>query len=459
MAGVGFSLRALGAERSYASVAERYGAAALISSGPWLLSILTLLFLGSVGRMWGAEPRELERFQVSVTWLFAGSLLWTGPLQLMFTRFCADLEYRNKRGHILPNLIGVLSGCAACSAALALALWPLFPDETLAVKVALTVAFVVLCQVWLAVLVLQSVRAHRAVLASFGAGYAVTLLACLANAHSGVAGLLLGFTVGQAALLFVALSVLYRALPSDADVGFQFAERKALLPELGVIGAAYNLAVWADKLIFWLNPATSRSVLGPFCASEVYDLPIFLAYLTSVPAMAVFLLRVETDFAERHAAFYGGVRDGATLERLEALHAGLTSAARRALADILRVQVVTLIVSFAAGGLLLRAFHISSLHLPLFYIDVTGVALQVILLAVTSMLFYLDKRREVLVLTVVLLLCNVTFTSLTQRLGPLFYGYGFAVATGLTSLYGILRLDRSFAQLVRDTFMGQPVRL
>jgi uncharacterized membrane protein len=340
---------------------------------------------------------------------------------------------------------------------LALALWPLFAAETLLFKLALTIAFVVLCQVWLAVLVVQGIRAHRAVLASFAAGYLITFGACLVCARYGAAGLLFGFAVGQASLLFVALAILYQRLPSLYEVSFGFLQRKALLPELGLIGFAYNLGVWADKLIFWLNPATSRSVLGPFCASEVYDLPIFLAYLTSVPAMAVFLLRVETDFAEHHAAFYSGVRDGATLQRLEMLNAALTGAARRAIVDIVRVQVITLILCSAAGSLLLRAFGISELHLPLFYIDATGVSLQVVLLAVTSMFFYLDKRREVLVLTLVLLTCNATFTWLSAQLGPLFYGYGFALATGVASLYGILKLDRTFAHLVRDTFMLQPV--
>lgn len=458
MAGVGFSLRTLSADRSYTSVAERYGAAALISSGPWLMSILTLLFIGTVGKRFGAAPAELERFQVTVTWLFAASLLWTGPICLMFTRFCADLEYLKQLDRVLGNLLGALTLCAVASSLLALALWPLFARETLAFKLSLSCAFVVLCQVWLAVLVVQGVRAHRSVLASFAVGYAVTFAACLGFADHGAGGLLFGFALGQASLLFVALWVLYRRVPSVDEVAYRFLERRALLPELGLIGFTYNLGVWSDKLMFWLNPTTSRSVLGPLRASEVYDLPIFLAYLTSVPAMAVFLLRVETDFAEAHAAFYAGVRDGATLDRLETLNASLTASARRAIVDIVRVQFITLILCSAAGGLLLRAFGISTLHLPLFYIDATAVALLVLLLAVTSMFFYLDRRREVLVLTLSLLICNVTFTWLTQQLGPLFYGYGFAIAAGVTSLYGILKLDRTFGHLVRDTFMLQAVR-
>jgi uncharacterized membrane protein len=457
MAGVGFSLKALQSDGSYWRLIQRYGAAGLISSGPWLLSISTLLLLGVVGKHLSFVPGDFQRFQVSVTWLFASSLLWTGPWQLMFTRFTADREFLAEHGEIVPNLIGALALCGMASAALAGACWGLFSAESLAFKVALSGAFVVLCQVWLVVIVLNGVRAHGSVLGCFCAGYAVTFGACMLMAQYGAAGLIAGFAIGQATLLFVALSVLYERLPSVREISFRFAERRALMPELGLIGLLYNLGVWIDKLIFWLNPATSRSVVGPLCASEVYDLPIFLAYLTSVPAMAVFLVRVETDFAEHHAAFYAAVRDGAPLLRLEALRDELTSAARRGIADILRVQGIALLISCASGRALLRAFGISELHLPLFYIDATGVALQVVLLAVTSMFFYLDRRGAVLFLTGLLVVSNGTLTWLTQWLGPEFYGYGFACATGLTSLLGVLKLDRSFTHLVRDTFMLQPV--
>lgn len=43
------------------------------------------------------------------------------------------------------------------------------------------------------------------------------------------------------------------------------------------------------------------------------------------------------------------------------------------------------------------------------------------------------------------------------RLGPAFYGYGFALSMGLTGLVGLVWLDRSFRRLLQDTFMRQAV--
>lgn len=457
MAGVGFSLKSLSGDETYTGLVRLYGTAGIISSGPWLLSILTLLFIGVLGQSMVPEPLALERFQVSVTWLFAASLIWTGPLQLMFTRFTADREFLGEQDQTLPNLVGALALSGAASAVLASLCAGLFPYETTEFKVVLGSAFVVLCQVWMVVIVLTGLRAHLQVLASFAFGYAVTFVACLWLSRFGETGLLGGFAIGQATLLFFALRVLYKQMPARSEVSFRFARRGSLYFELGLVGVLYNLGIWIDKLIFWWNPATSRIVLGPLRSSEVYDLPIFLAYLTIVPGMAVFLVRVETDFAECHRAFYSAVRDGAPLLRIEALRDAMTDSARRGVIDIVRVQGITLGGVTLIGPLLLRFFGISELHLPLFYIDAAGVALQVILLAVTSMFFYLDRRRAVTALTLLLLFSNALLTWLTQQLGPEYYGFGFAVAMAITSLAGLFVLSRTFAHLVRDTFMLQPV--
>ena len=353
-------------------------------------------------------------------------------------------------------MLALLGITGVASAALATCVMPLFGAGQVLLKIVLGTAFVSLSELWLVVAVLGGVRAHGQVLACFALGYAITFVASLSLARFGELGLLAGFALGQAGVLFCGLYVLARHAPESREAAWQFMRRDAIYLELGLIGFVYNLAVWIDKLLFWLNPACSRQVLGPLRASEVYDLPTFLAYLTIVPGMAVFLVRVETDFAERHAAFFAAIENGAALVRIEALSDELTAAAQRALFDIARVQGIALAACFAFGPSVLRLCGISELHLPLFYIDALGVMLQVLLLAVMSMLFYLDRRRTASVLAMLLLGTNLAATLVTQALGSDFYGYGFALAMAITCLLGLSLLTRAFARLVQDTFMRQP---
>jgi uncharacterized membrane protein len=89
------------------------------------------------------------------------------------------------------------------------------------------------------------------------------------------------------------------------------------------------------------------------------------------------------------------------------------------------------------------------------FIDVVGVGVQVILLSILNILFYLDKRFTVLVLAGVFLIVNVILTYLSIALGPQFYGYGFALATIVSSVIGLFWLSKQFEDLEYETFMLQ----
>jgi hypothetical protein len=69
--------------------------------------------------------------------------------------------------------------------------------------------------------------------------------------------------------------------------------------------------------MFWYFPPTSEPIIGSFRASLIYDLPVFLSYLSIIPGMAVFLVRIETDFVEYYNKFYDAVRGGGSLEFIE----------------------------------------------------------------------------------------------------------------------------------------------
>ena len=112
-------------------------------------------------------------------------------------------------------------------------------------------------------------------------------------------------------------------------------------------------------------------------------------------------------------------------------------------------------VTFALGGVLLEAVGISTLYLPLLYVDVVGVALQVVLLGILNILFYLDQRRAVVKLTLLLVLSNTAFTAISLGLGVAWFGYGFALAMLVTVLAGIWVLNRKLERLEYQTFMLQ----
>jgi uncharacterized membrane protein len=455
VAGIGFELRKLMRRDSFWGLLRAYGYAGMISSGPWVLSILGVMGIGifSASRV---NSLAVRQFLVTVTYLMAGSLILTGFLQLMFTRFIADRLFEKDEEAVIPNLFGALALTTGLSGVVAtyVSIWG-FADQPIGFRAFFVIGFVTLCDLWVVVVLLSGLKAYRSVLAAFFVGYGTSVAAALALVHHGLSGLLGGFVAGQLVLLFLLMFAVVRRYPAGpALVSFEFLGKKSFL-SLALTGFFYNLGVWIDKFAFWANPLVSDQVVGPLRASIIYDIPIFLAYLSIVPGMAVFLVRVETDFAEAYENFYAAVRSGDSLVNIQRLKGSLSTAARQGMADIFKVQGVTLLILFLLGPRFLELIGISPLYLQLFFIDLAGVGTQVLMLAVFNVLFYLDQRGLVLGMSFLFAVLNFALTVITMKLGPAFYGYGFALATALTSVLGLSFISRRLEGLEEDTFMQQ----
>jgi uncharacterized membrane protein len=124
---------------------------------------------------------------------------------------------------------------------------------------------------------------------------------------------------------------------------------------------------------------------------------------------------------------------------------------------MLKVQGATTIILLIMGDELLAWVGISPLYRPLLNVDLLAVAIQLLLLAVLNVLFYLDQRKAALRLCLLFVISNILLSGLTLYLGPAFFGYGFALAVLLTAGAGLLTLSRKLDQLECETFMLQPV--
>ena len=245
----------------------------------------------------------------------------------------------------------------------------------------------------------------------------------------------------MATCYFHSCTILFVNIPGNSLLKFDFLQERRSFYSLFAVGTLYYLAVWVDKFIFWFVPYTSEAVIGPLRASIIYDLPIFLAYLFILPGMAVFLVTMEADFAEQHERFYRAVREGDTLMHIEYRRDQMVYAARQGIYEIFKVQGLTVALCLLWGRDLLHAVGISPLYIHLFYIDVVAVSVQVLLMAILNVLFYLDARREVLIITCMFLYHESgMLPSPHCTLGAETFGYGFAASVTLCAFLGLFIL-------------------
>ena len=151
MAGIGFELRKLLRKESYTSLFQAYAYAGIISSGPWILSIIGILAIGMLSVSVVLPNFQIVQFQISVTYIMVTSLVLTGGVQLAFTRYIADRLFEKKDGMVLPNFNGLmLLVIVVCGVLGLLAILTLFREESDAYRVLMLAGFA-----WLGIAVLR----------------------------------------------------------------------------------------------------------------------------------------------------------------------------------------------------------------------------------------------------------------------------------------------------------------
>ena len=147
MAGIGFALRKLARRDDLLGVLQGYAHSAFIASGPWMFTILALAGINLVARD-VAPDSETMLFRVVIIYNFCFSVVLTGPLVLVATRYLADAIYLKQvdtaPGMLLANL-GVAYVIAALTAG---PFYLFFSDLPPAMAHAALVNFFLVCGIW-----------------------------------------------------------------------------------------------------------------------------------------------------------------------------------------------------------------------------------------------------------------------------------------------------------------------
>jgi len=466
MAGIGFELKQILKEKSLLSVFKTFGYSAVLSSGPWVISMIIILGIGlsNIYLYHTSDPHN-TMLKASVTYVSALALssVFTGFFQLPFTRFVADRIYQKRYYLVLPNFIGILMFIIIVALILGLLLG-LFIFDTQSNLFVLLYAtlFVVLSCVWMANILAASLKLYKHVIIFYLLGYLSIYICAVFFREYDVLGLLISFIIGNSILFILLFLGIIYYYPSAHKENKKFIRFDMFLQNYGKFywklawsGMFYNIAIWIDKVIFWFTPIIGYVVIDKLHASMVYDFPIFLAYLSIIPGMAIFFFRLEVDFAKAYSDFYRAINNHGTLGQIKQHKQAMIDAVKRSIQEILFVQGIFNIFLFLSAEQLFELLLLPKLYLPLFYVDVIGVQLQLGFMSILAYLYYLDRQKEALLYTLAFVLLNALLTWFSIELGPYFYGYGYSVTLLILFVVSILSLNKILQELDYETFMLQ----
>ena len=179
MAGIGFELRKILKEDRLLSLTKVYGYSAILSSGPWIISIVAIVLVGFINLANLGETSDAFRFQVVITYAIAlaSSLIITGILQLPFTRFVADLIFTHREDEILPSYFGAIfmAWGLGLPVIVPFYLW-VFQEQSLIFIVGVVSTFLILCGVWISSILAASLKYYNGVVWTYFVSYALIVL-------------------------------------------------------------------------------------------------------------------------------------------------------------------------------------------------------------------------------------------------------------------------------------------
>ncbi len=456
MAGIGFRLKRLIAEETYGGWLRAHLYGAVLSAGPWLLSICTLGTLALLSRELIGDLAH-ARFQVIVVYTYTFSLITTGAAHMVVTRQLADELYLGRIEGLLASYRVTIGATALVHLVLGALVYGLVPGLDAGMRVFGVMLLVVVSCTWMIMIFLGAARDYASVVAAFFAGNVVSLLAALGlGQRAGAEGYLAGFLVGQAGILFVLCGRVEREFTTRRErepIGLLQAVTR--YPDLIAAGFFYNAAIAIDRVLFWIGP-TGRPIVGWFHAS-LYDTPIFLCYLSVVPSLAIFLVSVETDFYDRYRAYYGVVTKHGTLRQVLEAKRAMAVCLREGLRRVLLVQVPVTLLLMVLAPWIGDALRLERLQLGILRCGLVGAVLHVVCLFGGIVLLYFDRRRAAAEVAAVFFLANGLFTGASLLVGPRAYGLGYPLAALLACAWAYRRLEETLEDLEYLTFAAQPM--
>jgi len=452
MAGIGFALRRLSERGDLLGIIQAYTHSAAASAGPWIFTIICLAAITITSLPYvGSEGVTI--FRVIMTYNFAFSLVFTAPIVRITTRYLADRIFENDVTDAPGMLVGALLIAFAIQLPIVVPFYFLFIDLPLATQALAVANYFLITGLWIVGIFLTALKVYSAISMTFLVGLIVAFGAAFLGAQTGsMDGMLMGFNAGLGIIFFALVGRTLAEYPYPVRRLFAWIPYVKIYWAIGLSGLFYNIGIWVDKWVMWFAPERDELKSG-FIFYGIYDSAMFLAYLSIIPAMAIFVLNVETRFYERYIRFYKDIEEQATLEHIERNHDGILEELLSGIRNLIVFQALVSLLCIIFANSIFDLLGLSYLQLGAFRFGVLGSFFHTLFLVLTIVLSYFDLRKQVLWMNALLMVANFGFTLLFLDRGFAYYGYGYFIATLIAFMAGALITFRELGRVPFLTFI------
>lgn len=452
MAGIGFALRELLRKDDLKSAAAGYGYAAIASSGPWILTVAAIALMSlAAERDAGAQSLNLVRSVIIYNFCFG--LVFSSPVAAFATRYLSDRIYALDASTAPTALLQALGLALALQAPIVIGFYGFFAVLDPAMRLAALMNYALTAAIWVIAVFLTALKDYKPIGYAFAFGMVLAVALAAILAPFGPAAILTGFTAGLAVLLAIMGARVFAEYPAPLAERTGFADSFGRFRDIAFAAFAYNAGIWSDKWVMWFAPEAdwpaTRLITYP-----IYDGAMFLAQLTLVPGLALFIIAIETRFYETYARYYAAIRGHAGLDEILLRHREIKAALAGSVRNLAVLQGGVAVVALLVSPLLTALPGFLAAQAGIFRFGVLGAFFHGFVLFALVVLSYFELRRDAVVVSVLFLVLNAGASALTLWLGFAWYGYGYFVAALVTAAFAGAICTMRLRKLPFLTFVG-----
>lgn len=455
MAGIGFRLEKMLKGGSPFEIFQAHLHSVLIVAGPWIFSIISIFCLFYF-KPHIIDQDELLYFRVTITYSFAFSLIVSGFFYLSLSRYLSDKLYDKEQGSLVPAFNSALVILIGIQLTLSI-LFYIFTDKPFIFKILSIGIYLSISAIWLVLILLTALRDYTTITFGYLAGISLAIITSLIFGYWwDLPGYFLGFFIGQTFVFAVLVVRIYVEFPTERFFDIRFFSFLLKNKQLVATGIFYNIAIWIDKLVFWFS--SESNPITPFLrSSSAYEIGSFLAYLTIIPSLSLFLIRIETGFYKCYSYYYAAVVKKGTYPQILKSKEHMKLDLYESIKLIVMNQgiIALLVITFAPE--IISILFMPQTVIPILRICTLGSFLHSLILVNLIFILYFDLKREALWISLIFCITNWGLTWISLYLGEIYWGYGYFLSTLITLIFGCFVFDRAMKRLEYMTFSSQPI--
>ncbi|MBN4051037.1 MAG: hypothetical protein COA82_04410 [Alkaliphilus sp.] len=462
MAGIGFTLKRLFKKDTFIDRTKAYIYSGIVAAGPWIASVVTVNVMLWVSKKMLVSPSDRYLFMGTIVYSFIFSQILTAPGHFITTRYISDKLFSKEYVFIKPCFIGISKITFFAALFISLAFYYSKPLP-LYYKFMAASLFIIISLIWVITVFLSAVKDYSIISKAFiGGGLISVCLSILLNyfpisfpLHLSASTMLLSYLIGMTVTYIIVFYSFLDSFYFGNKKNYDFIKYLNKTPSLFFVGLFYTLGLWVDNILMWYSEH-GAIIYGTYRYAPLYDHAVFLAFLTIIPTMILFMVYLETEFYEVYKKYYSLVSIKGNYDDIVMAKNKMVELLYRHIVYVLENQTLITFTLIVLSGAIFSYLGYAILLRDIFRICALGTLSNAIMLVVLLVLLYFEARIQAVAVSIIFFASNLLFNLYFIPLGVAFYGVGYFLAALLSLVVSLVLLRVYLKNIIYLTFSKQP---